>query len=107
MIFTERNDAVPDYPVGYVNIVIKNVITGSVYWVYNTTSSALIASGTATGGDITVSAPYDFDGSTVSILTRVRKSSAVTKYLPFEAVGSYNQNGAIVYVAQVVDTVAV
>jgi len=106
MIFTERNDAVPDYPVGYVNIVLKNVITGSVYWVYDTTHSTVVAIGTAPGGDITILAPYDFDGSTTAILTRVRKSSAPVKYLPYEAVGAYNQNGAVVYVSQVEDPVA-
>jgi hypothetical protein len=106
MIFTERNDAVPDYPVGTVNIVLKNVVTGSRYYVYDTTNSRLIAEGTSPGGDITIPAAYDFDGSTISILTRVRKSTAAPKYIPFEVAGSYNQNGAIVYVSQVLDSFA-
>lgn len=106
MIFTERNDSVPDYPVGYVNVLLKNIIAGSVYWVYDTTNSRLIATGTAPGGDVTVLAPYDFDGSSVAILTRVRKSSASVKYIPFEIVGSYNEDGTIVYVSQIVDPFA-
>jgi hypothetical protein len=106
MIFTNRNDAVPDYPVGTVSVVLKNVVTGSNYWVYDTTNSAVLATGTAPGGDITIAAPYNFDGTTINILTRVRKASLAPKYLAFEVAGSYNQNGAIVYVSQVLDGIA-
>jgi hypothetical protein len=94
------------FPVGYVPVTLRGMVSGSQYWVYDNTNSRVIGQGVAAGVDVTIDAPYEFDFSDVSITVRVRKGSAATKYLPWEQTLTYDENGAIVYVAQVPDTIA-
>jgi len=94
------------FPVGYVPVTLRGMVSGSQYWVYDNTNSRVIGQGVAAGVDVTIDAPYEFDSSDVSITVRVRKGSAATKYLPWEQTLTYDENGAIVYVTQIQDTIA-
>jgi hypothetical protein len=82
------------------------MVAGSSYWVYDNTNSRVLGQGVAAGVDVTIDAPHNFDSSDISITVRVRKGSAATKYIPWEQTLTYDENGAIVYVAQVPDTIA-
>lgn len=93
------------FPVGYVDIELRNVVAGSTYWVWDTTNDRFIAQGTAAGTSVTIEVPYDFDGTDVDFQVHVRHGSAATFYKPWHGIGSYNENGAIVFVAQEADSV--
>ncbi len=98
------------YDAAIVTVTLTNIVPNSLYYIYNSTTSALVAQGTATGtpdpGETTinyaVSVVYE---ANFDITVNVRKSSAPTKYLPYETGSTVTSSGANVFIAQVVDTV--
>lgn len=98
------------YDAAIVTVTLTNIVPGSMYYIYNATTSDLVAQGTATGtpapGETTinygVSVVYESD---FDITVNVRKSSAPVKYLPYETGSTVTSSGANVFIAQVVDTV--
>ena len=107
MTFTNRTKL---YDAAIVTVTLTNIVPNSMYYIYNSSTLALVAQGTATGtpgpGETTinynVSVVYETD---FDITVNVRKSSAPTKYLPYETGSTVTSNGANVFIAQVVDTV--
>lgn len=100
------NDTSVLYPVGYVNLTLKNLISGSRYWVFNSSSAQVLTSSIADiNGDLVFKVPYDFNFQDVPVIVRVRKSSETTKYQPFETVGSYNASGGTVFVSLIEDAI--
>jgi hypothetical protein len=92
-----------DYPGRIVDIVLTNVVSGSTYYVYKTSDSSLLGSGTASGSTVTITdVAYVTD---FGITVRVRKASAATKYIPFETQATVKSTGADVFIGQVEDTV--
>ena len=92
-----------DYPGRIVDIVLTNVTTGSTYYVYKTSGGLLLGSGTASGATVTIpNVAYVTD---FGITIRVRKSSAVTKYLPFETQATVTVAGANVFTSQIEDAI--
>lgn len=98
------------YDAAIVTVTLTNIVPNSLYYIYNSDTSALVAQGTATGtpdpGETTinyaVSVVYEAD---FNITVNVRKSSAPTKYLPYETGSTVTSAGANVFIAQVIDTV--
>ena len=98
------------YDAAIVTVTLTNIVPGSLYYIYNSDTSAQIATGTATGtpahGETTinyaVSVVYESD---FDITVNVRKSSAPTKYLPYSTGSTVTSDGANVFIAQVIDTV--
>lgn len=88
------------YSLDLVSISLQNVKDGSAYWIYNNTTSQVIASGTQSGtGNITIpNVPYN--GSDELLTIRVRKSSGSPYYKPFETNAMLTSAGAAVWVAQ-------
>ena len=103
-------DQTKKYDAAIVTVTLTNIVPGSVYYIYNTNTSEQIATGTATGTpgvgqttiDYGVSVVYEAD---FDITVNVRKSSAPTKYLPYETGSTVTSSGADVFIAQVIDTV--
>lgn len=92
-----------DYPGQTVSITLTNVVTDSTYYVYKTSGGTLLGSGTATSSTVTI--PDVAYVANFDVTVRVRKSSAVTKYLPFETQSTVNSAGASVFTAQVADSI--
>lgn len=93
-----------DYAGTTVDITLTNVVSGSTYYIYKTSDSTLLGSGTAAGSTITISGvPYVAD---FNITIRVRKGSTAPKYLPLETQATVNSAGASVYISQSLDTIA-
>ena len=98
------------YDAAIVTVTLTNIIPSSQYYIYNSDTAVLVAQGTATGtpapGETTinyaVSVVYEAD---FDITVNVRKSSAPTKYLPYETGSTVTSSGASVFIAQVIDTV--
>lgn len=103
-------DQTAKYPANVATITLTNIVPDSRYYIYNTNTSALVATGTATGTpapgettiDYTISITFiaNFD-----ITVNVRKSSSPVKYLPYETGATVTATGANVFIAQVIDTV--
>lgn len=85
-------------------ITLSNVVVGSRYYIYNTDTSTLLTSGTASSSTVEYTSTGIPNGTT--LLVRVRKSSAATKYLPYETQAIVASLAASVYVSQVEDTIA-
>lgn len=93
-----------DYPGRVVDLVLTNVVAGSTYYVYKTSDSTLLGSGTASSSTVTISGvPYVAD---FNITIRVRKGSVAPKYLPLETQATVNSAGASVFISQSLDTIA-
>lgn len=103
-------DQTKKYDAAIVTVTLTNIVPGSTYYIYNTNTSEQIATGTATGTpgpgqttiDYGVSVVYE---SNFDITVNVRKSSAPTKYIPYETGSTVTSSGADVFIAQVIDTV--
>jgi hypothetical protein len=93
-----------NYPIGFVSLIVQNVVSGSQIYIKNNTTNEVIANTSSTGTLDYFDVPYDYDGTNVPITIRIRKSSSTPKYLPFETTATYDKNGAIVYVSQILDT---
>jgi hypothetical protein len=93
-------------PVALVSITLQNIADGSAWWVYNSTSSALISSGTQSGTGSVVVSNVEYNGSNQTILIRVRKSSATPKYKDYQSNATLTSSGASVWVSQVPDDLA-
>lgn len=92
------------YPEELVDVILQNVQDGSRYWIYNQSTSKIIANGIQSGyGDITIeNVPYT--GSPSTLLIRVRKGGGGSDdYKPFETNATLTANGATVWVSQVLD----
>lgn len=92
------------YPLDLTTITLQNVIQNSVYEIYNVTTATTLATGTkatAASTDLEISAVAS-NGDNIRV--RVRKSSATTKYLPFETNATVASLTATVYVSQVADS---
>ncbi|MFA7301583.1 MAG: hypothetical protein WC069_04690 [Candidatus Shapirobacteria bacterium] len=98
------------YDAAIVTVTLTNIVPGSTYYIFNSDTMVQIATGTATGtpapGETTIDYPvsvvYEAD---FNITVNVRKSSAPTKYLPYETGSTVTSDGANVFIAQVFDTV--
>lgn len=88
------------YPLDLATITLSNLVVGSVYEIYNVSSSTTLATGTAASSTVSVSAVAS-NGQNIRV--RVRKSSAVAKYLPFETNATVAALAADIYVSQVAD----
>lgn len=103
-------DQTKKYDAAIVTVTLTNIVPGSTYYIYNTNTSEQIATGTATGTpgpgettiDYAVSVVYEAD---FDVTVNVRKSSAPSKYLPYESGSTVTSSGANVFIAQVIDTV--
>lgn len=107
MIFTAVNQAAI-YPTKYVDLVLKNIVGGSNYWIQNTDTDAVLATGTVPGvglQDLTLSVPYDYYDD-IPVLARARCASGPSKFKNFETEGSYGASGGTVFVAQIPDDIA-
>lgn len=92
-----------DYPGRIVDIVLTNVVTGSTYYVFKTSDSTLLGSGTASGATVTITnVAYVTD---FGITVRVRKATAATKYIPLETQATVTSTGVSVYIGQLEDTI--
>lgn len=91
------------YPVDTVNITLQNVQDGSRYRIYNETTSQEIAEGVQSGtADIVIpDVPYNGSDETLSIY--VRRATSAPLYKPLKLTATLNENGATVYVSQVLD----
>lgn len=100
-IFTTVDPAF-DPPVGYVPITVTSAISGSTMGVVK--SAALLATTVIGGsGTATIQSPYEFDGTTQTVTTRVRKLGLV----PVEATMTYRTaSGASTPVSQSTDATA-
>ncbi len=85
-------------------ITLENIVTGSTYWIYDNTTSELLASGSAGASTVTHEENNLADGTQLKI--RVRSSSGSPKYLPFETFATTASLAANVFVSQVEDTIA-
>lgn len=91
------------YSLDSATVTLENVVVGSRYEIYNSTTSTLMASGTASGSTVTVTVLAG-EGDVLRI--RVRKASAVTKYLPFGTQATVTSGTASAFISQVEDAVA-
>ena len=92
------------YPLDLATITLSNVVTSSRYEIYNLTTSATLAAGTAASNTVSVTASAS-SGDTLRI--RVRKSSGGTTYIPYETQTVVTSLlTASVYVSQTIDTIA-
>lgn len=91
------------YALDLATITLTNVVTGSVYEIYNLTSSTTLATGTAGASTVEINAEAS-EGDDIRI--RVRKSSTATKYIPFETQATITDLAANVYVSQIADSIA-
>ena len=88
------------YALDLSTITLSNVVVGSVYEIYNVTSVSTLATGTAASSTVSITALAS-NGDNIRV--RVRKSSAVTKYLPFETNSTVASLAANIYISQVLD----
>jgi hypothetical protein len=98
------------YDAAIVTVTLTNIVPGSLYYIYDTNTSAQIATGTATGTPAPGETTINYDVSVVyeadfDITVNVRKSSAPVKYLPYSTGSTVTSSGASVFIAQVIDTV--
>lgn len=92
-----------DYPGRIVDIVLTNVVSGSTYYIYKTSDSSLLGTGTASGSTVTISnVAYVSD---FGITVRVRKASSATKYIPFETQATVTSIGVSVFIGQLEDAI--
>jgi len=94
------------YPEDEVTITLQNIKDGSEYYIYNQTTSKVLALGTQSGTNDIVITSIPYNGVDESILIRVRKSSSSPKYLPFETNAILNSMGASAWISQVLDRIA-
>jgi len=77
-------------PVGEVDINVALAEEGATMFVIKDTDSSLLGQADVdVSGDVTVEAPYEFDGSTIAYTTRIRKPG----WKHEELSGDYNQTG--------------
>ncbi|MFA6007395.1 MAG: hypothetical protein WC784_01985 [Candidatus Shapirobacteria bacterium] len=98
------------YPATVVTITLENIIPDSVYYIYNSATNALVATGTAQGTPDPNESTIDYELSVVfesqfDINVNVRKSTDPVRYLPYETGSTVTAAGASVFIAQIVDTV--
>lgn len=89
------------YPLDLVSLTLTNVISGSSYEVYDTTSSTQLSTGTASSSTVALEV-----ASTVGnvLRIRVRKSSTGTRYIPYETNTVVDSTlVSSVYISQLVD----
>ena len=81
--------------------ILQNVVSGSQYWIAQTgTLSNVLATGTSSGTDISISMSCYSDPMSVTI--RVRKPG----YIAFETLATVTRSGGSSYVIQTVDPTA-
>lgn len=90
------------YPLETYDIVLQNIVVGSVYEIYNVTSTTQITTGTASSSPTTVSISANLNDT---LRIRVRKASGGTRYVPFETNATVSSTGATVYISQIVDSI--
>ncbi len=105
-------DQTAKYPANVATITLTNIVPNSLYYIYNSDTNALVATGTATGTPDPGQTTIDYSISVVfedpfDITVNVRKSSAPVKYLPYQTGSSVTVAGANVFIAQVADTVVI
>ena len=94
------------YPDDYVNVTLQNVQDGSRYWVYNATTSKVIAAGVQSGSDDIIIPEVGYNGSNETLQIRVRKGGGGSDdYKPFQTNATLTANGATVWVEQVLDDI--
>ncbi|CAN5350472.1 hypothetical protein BH10PAT1_BH10PAT1_1050 [soil metagenome] len=103
-------DQTKKYDAAIVTVTLTNIVPDSRYYIYNTNTNELVATGTATGTPAPGGTTIDYGVSVVyevnfDITVNVRKSSAPVKYLPYQSGSTVTNTGANVFIAQVVDTV--
>ena len=91
------------YPLDQSTITLSNVVIGSMYEIYDITSSTTLATGTAGSSTVAITAVAS-NNDTIRI--RVRKASTGTKYIPFETQATITNLSASVYVSQIEDLIA-
>lgn len=97
----------PSDPVFYADFTISNIVSGSSYWIAQSSNLAnVLASGTAGGTSVTVSGMASYDTPQMLVTVRVRKSGSGTYYQPFETQAYHQKTGAGTYVIQSLDTTA-
>jgi hypothetical protein len=85
-----------------VTLELNNVVVGSRCTIIDSNNNILMNEEAVS---TTVTESYTYQGD-VSVTVRVRKSSAVTKYLPFSTSGTVTSNGLTLTVNQTEDTIA-
>lgn len=93
------------YPLDVVTITLNNVVTGSVYEVFNVTTAETLTTGIHSSPPSTPISISTYASNNDIIRVRVRKSSASSKYLPFESQSAVSNLTASYYVSQIVDEV--
>lgn len=84
-----------------VDLTLQNVVSGSAWRVEDTADDSLVDSGSAVGGDITVTVPYY--GSSRTLRIKVRKGTSTPFYQAFETLATVGSSGGSVYVSQIPD----
>jgi hypothetical protein len=94
-----------DNPISFANVTLENIVSGSRWAVFKTSTGSVLDSGTAAATTVTSALIEKVADFTITV--RVRKdSSGGARYLPFETNATFTGAGARVWVSQVPDTVA-
>lgn len=100
------NNRAPTDPYFYASIFIKNMVVGSRYQVVqNSNPTSVLASGTCTTTDFTISSIPAY-ANPMFMRIRVRKSSADPKYEDLQTYGYLVAGGVTVYISQSLDPFA-
>ena len=91
------------YPLDLATITLNNVVVGSTYEIYDETSAAILAIGTASLSTVVVTGVAT---NSDVIRVRVRKATSAPKYVPLETYTSITNLAASVYVSQISDAIA-
>lgn len=100
---TDATSQAYQYPLDLSTITLSNVVVGSMYEIYNLTTTTTLATGTAGASTVAITAVAS-NNDTLRI--RVRKASSGTKYIPFETQAIITNLSASVYVSQIEDLIA-
>ncbi|MEK7513944.1 MAG: hypothetical protein AAB580_03580, partial [Patescibacteria group bacterium] len=84
------------YPLDLATITLNNVVVGSTYEIYDETSAAILAIGTASLSTVVVTGVATNNDV---IRVRVRKATSAPKYVPLETYTSITNLAANVYVS--------
>lgn len=87
-----------------VPLVIAGLVAGSRVGIFKASDMSVISEGTAGSSTYT---DYVYKTTDISVIIRVRKASAVPKYLPYEVQGTITDFGLAIVVTQILDTIVV
>jgi hypothetical protein len=92
------------YPIDTVNVTLQNIVDGSRYYIYNQTTAKEIASGVQSGSADIIIPDVPYNGVNEILLIRVRKGGGGSDdYKPFETNATLTEDGATVWISQVLD----